>query len=274
MSEPSGTSGAPQAQGREVEMKFVIAAEDPRRVRERLQGLTEIAGFRLVPLPVRRMRDVYYDTEDRALRSNRVALRLRTVADETWITVKGEATMTPSGFLDRREIELPWSDDALRRILVDLGGLGVRLVPVNRSPASDDPEASLECLGLRPIQDRTTERAVRDLRPARSGAPAGSVGEMCLDTVKYRAGDREVHHDEIELEVRKGEDPAALGPFVTELNERFGRHLRPWHHDKLVSGLALEDLSARGQISPLVDASDHLRAVAYDFLDRTIRSRA
>jgi len=255
----------------EIEAKFVIASSAPLQVRERLQGLTSIGGFTIRALPARSMRDVYFDTPPRDLGRARLALRLRTVGDDTWITLKGKAAHLAGGFLDRLEIELPWSADALRHLLLELRARGVAFPAASTDASPEDPHACLAALGLHPIQDRSTERACRDLRRTGSRAASkSSAAEMSLDVVAYRAGGATVYHHEIEIEARRGSDPQQLRPFLHALLDSFGERLRPWPHDKLVSGFAIEAMMASGELRGLVDASSHLVPAAYDVLDRTI----
>ena len=196
------------------------------------------------------------------MRSVRWALRLRTVADKHLIAMKGPAVKTEYGALSRPEIEAEWSRDALGDIIRRAKDIGAAPAVSDTIFHDRDPVQTLHELGFVTIQDRETERHVRhvmdyNLKP---------VVEMALDYVKYAAGGRTVGHYEIELESMTSGAESAIRQVSDELMRVYGDALRPWRHDKLVLGWAIERLLTESGTLGLI-SDDHLTSSAYDRLD-------
>ena len=249
---------------REVEAKLIVVSERPREVVRRLAALDALAGWRLEDRGELRLRDVYWDTPDRALLGARCALRLRHQGGAVRVTLKAEGREVRPGTADRMEIELPWSAAALERAAAALDGLGVRLP----RPASvdADPGDVLAGMGLRVVQDRVTLRRVRDvLRP---GPPGGApLAEMVVDSVGYGDGTREAWHHEVEVEARGDEGAAVLEEAAGALAALFPGELRPWPHSKQATGAAVEALLAGGDAEGLVGPGGDLAPAAYARID-------
>lgn len=252
------------AEGREVEAKLIVVSERPREVVGRLAALDALAGRRLEDRGELRLRDVYWDTEDRALRRARCALRLRHEGAGVRVTLKAEGREVRPGTADRMEIELPWSAAALERVAAALDGLGVRLP---RPPAAEGaPERALAAMGLGVVQDRATLRRVRDvLRPGPAGG--APLAELVVDSVGYGGGGREAWHHEVEVEARGGEGERVLEELADALLALFPGELRPWPHSKQATGAAVEALLAGGEAEGLVGAAGDLAPAAYGRID-------
>lgn len=247
---------------REVEAKLIVVSERPRAVVERAAALRELAGYRLEHRGELRLRDVYWDTEDRALRRARCALRLRHQDSGVRITLKAEGREVRPGTADRMEIELPWSAEALERVVGALDGLGVRLP----RPASVDGEPGdvLAGMGLRVVQDRETVRRVRDVVGQGSGDGA-PLAELVVDSVGYGGG--EAWHHEVEVEVRGERGAAVLEELSDALVALFPGELRPWPHSKQATGAAVEALLSGGDADGLVSGDGDLAPAAYGRID-------
>jgi len=249
---------------REVEAKLIVVSERPREVVRRLAALDALAGRRLEDRGELRLRDVYWDTEERALLRARCALRLRHEGAGVRVTLKAQGREVRPGTADRMEIELPWSAGALERVAGALDGLGVRLP---RPPGAEGaPERVLAAMGLRAVQDRATLRRVRDV--LRLG-PAGGVplAELVVDSVGYGDGTREAWHHEVEVEARGGEGAAVLEELAGALEALFPGELRPWPHSKQATGAAVEALLAGGDAEGLVGPEGDLAPAAYGRID-------
>jgi hypothetical protein len=113
--------------------------------------------------------------------------------------------------------------------------------------ASEDPGSLLQRLGFRFIQRRLAIRIARDIFPPNiKRGPA--IGEMDMDRVDFMVGPKSIPHYELELEREpdnKGEDLAALSD---EIMKKYPGSFIRWDHDKLATGLALEDMAKAGQI--------------------------
>ena len=251
-------------QDREVEAKLIVVSERAREVVERAAALRQVAGYRLEDRGELRLRDVYWDTEDRALGHARCALRLRHEGESVRVTLKAQGREVRPGTADRLEIELPWSAEALERVAAALDGLGV---PLPRpASAEGEPAAVLGAMGLRVVQDRVTVRRVRDvLRPgSNDGAP---LAELVVDSVGYGDGTREAWHHEVEVEARGEQGAAVLEELSDALLGLFPGELRPWPHSKQATGSAVEALLSGGDAEGLVGAGGDLAPGAYERID-------
>lgn len=248
---------------REVEAKLIVVSERPRQVVERAAALREVAGYRLEDRGELRLRDVYWDTGDRALRRARCALRLRHEGASTRVTLKAEGREVRPGTADRMEIELPWSAEALERVAAALDGLGVRLP--RPASAEGEPFTVLGAMGLRVVQDRVTVRRVRDV--LRAGSAEGALAELVVDSVGYGDGTREAWHHEVEVEARGDEGAAVLEELSDALVGLFPGELRPWPHSKQATGAAVEALLSGGDAEGLVGAGGDLAPGAYERID-------
>jgi inorganic triphosphatase YgiF len=110
----------------EVEAKFSI----PDRVTfDRLCEQTELVGYRLEPDGIKRVRDRYLDTPDRAILSAGYACRVRSAGDLHIATLKGlGGADTGSGVHERVEYEVrvsgpdptSWPDSPVREMVLGL----------------------------------------------------------------------------------------------------------------------------------------------------------
>ncbi len=249
---------------REVEAKLIVLSERPRQVVARAAALRELAGYRLEDRGELRLRDVYWDTADRALRRARCALRLRHEGASVRVTLKAGGREVRPGTADRMEIELPWSAGALERVAAALDGLGVRLP--RPASAEGEPFAVLEAMGLRVVQDRVTVRRVRDV--VRPGPPGDApLAELVVDSVGYGDGTREAWHHEVEVEARGDRGAAVLEELSDALLGLFPGELRPWPHSKQATGAAVEALLSGGGAEGLVGAAGDLAPGAYERID-------
>ena len=246
---------------REVEAKLIVVSERPRDVVRRAAALDALAGCRLADRRELRLRDVYWDTEDRALLRGRCALRLRHEGSGVRVTLKAEGREVRPGTADRREIELPWSAAALERVAGALDGLGTRL-PRPASPEGE-PADVLAAMGLRVVQDRETVRRVRDV--VRPGAEGGRpLAELVVDSVGYGDGTREAWHHEVEVEAHGEEGAAVLEELSDALLALFPGELRPWPHSKQATGGGVGALLAGADAERLTGPEGDLAPGAYE----------
>lgn len=229
----------------ESEITFVVCAEHPRQVLERIGGLTAIGGCRIERAGSLHIHDSYFDTAGRLLRRGHWALRIREIGSERLITLKGPETRTLWGGVKRTEFEAPWSHEARRVIVAGLAGDQIALHGDLNGLEMTLPADMLARLGLEKIQDRQTFRQVLEIMPE-SVEKGISLAEMDLDAVIYSFHDRKIRHYEIEIEARAEENQDLLTIVVEELRAAYGSLLRKWDHGKLATGLAIEELLAAG----------------------------
>lgn len=169
----------------ETELKFEIDAECAARLRLRL-GLSGDG---------RRLRSVYYDTPDLALKSEGFVLRVRHKGDG-W--VQGIKKADRGRLFSRHEWETTLSSGALDFEAIDKTPLGKVLTPERRTAL----QAAFEVDVIRTQRDLDVE---------------GAVIEVALDEGEVRADGRRTPIHEIEFELKKG-DPAALFALARDLD--------------------------------------------------------
>lgn len=252
---------------REVEAKLVIVSDDPREVARSVAELSSLGRLRLVPRGTLSLRDSYLDTEGGAIGRAGASLRIRAAGEERWITLKGASEKDPrTGMVERDELELPWSAEALERVVEALARLGVRL---RRSGAGDVTDAgpleAVAALGLGVVQDRATERRVRDV--VAEGAD-GSAAELVVDSVRYDFGGRTAWHHEVEVEAKGTEGREVVREVAEALLARFPGVLRPWSRGKLSTGRVVERLLRKREAKGLLGPDGDLTPGAYERIAR------
>ena len=210
---------------REIELKLAVAARDLPALRQRLD--------RLGPGEAVEVDNVYYDTAERLLRANRMALRVRRIGRRWLQTLKTEAAA--AALASRGEWEVP-----APRGRLDL--LRFPPTPLDEMLRAH-PGATLQPV-FRTRFHRTTWRA------------EGGAIEIALDDGEIVAGERRAPILELELELKAGSS-AALYRLALALAGRgkAALALRPAVESKAVRG----DRLAAGEV--LQPAKANARAV-------------
>ena len=247
---------------RETEAALAILSDDAAQIAKKIAARRALGAYRLEPQPTRKIRDVYFDTRDRSLGKQRLALRIRHQDDVALLTLKGPSQAGTDGVNARLEIEARWSRAALTRVLRELRAHGIVVEMAQRDFARADPMATLARLGFCVIQDRTTRRQIRHVIPRT--APSKIVdAELAIDAVTYRFGKQRVRLREIEIEAKRAR--ARIGDLVRHLETLFQPALRRWY-GKLATGLAIQALLEQGALQELLDDKNDLTPAAWDRL--------
>lgn len=254
---------------REAEAALVIVADAAESVADRISRLTVLAGYHLVPRGTRHIHDVYFDAPDGALQAQRVALRIRELDGAAWVTLKGPSQPIDWGGKERLEIELPWSQDAAKRILAELAGRRFTLPARDQRFDASRPVQTMLALGLHAIQDRQVRRRARDVVVQRRPLV---LAELAIDSVTYQFGDRQIHHCEVEVETKSRDGSRAGRAVVEGLLSAHGSALRSWPYGKLATGKAIERLLREGILEGLLDDGDSLKPAAYDRIAARLES--
>jgi inorganic triphosphatase YgiF len=226
------------AGSREIETAFIIRAERSREIARSVADLRSLGPFSLIPRTTLTLRDTYFDSPDKRLRSAKLALRTRTVGSDTLIALKGDPRPGAHGGEDRLEIEEPFSERSFLTIAEEMQRLGVSL---DIRPASG-PDI-IQKSGLRKIQERETQRQVRDVIDPRS---RNAFAEIAVDLVHYLLPGRRTGFHEIEIEARGNDEniQRTMKDISDELMKKFSSSLVLWPYNKLITGNAIRDLLA------------------------------
>jgi hypothetical protein len=252
----------------EYESTLVISAEAPDEVIRELENLGGIGGFRLVRRETAQLRDRYYDTLAGVLADRRLALRLRELDGELYLTLKGPSGATFWGRESRFEIEHPYSDKALTDILVELRKREIALPSATVPTRSTDPVEMLAANGLELIQDRVTTRRLREV--AARGDAGRPLAELGIDSVVYTFGRRAVRHHEVEVEAKAKGGKEAVDAVTQALCQRYWPSLRPWRYGKLPTGKGIAQLLERRAGRELLARGGVLKPTAYTAILRVL----
>ncbi|MCU0577352.1 MAG: CYTH domain-containing protein [Desulfobacterota bacterium] len=231
---------------KEIETTLVVVRDDPLGVMEEIAALRSLGPYRLSPPVMLSLKDTYYDTPSRLLSTRGIAVRTRESGTSVLFCIKQDERIDESGAAFRDEFEMPWSRQCFDHIAHILHKLArcVGEVPAR----TDSPGECLVCLGLTAIQERETARLAKNAE-ATDGPDRGVLAEVALDRVCYHLSGFRILHYEIEVEATSPDLIDPVRDLTALLRQRYGGCLMPWRHNKLVTGLALEQLIAEGRLS-------------------------
>lgn len=252
----------------EIEATLVVSHSDPLRVMEDVAALSALGPYRLTHGGSRTLSDVYYDTPSRLLAVRGIAVRIREAGGQPVFCIKQDEMVDETGTAFREEIEMPWSRQCMNHIAHILHKLacGMHEVPAR----TGSPGECLACLGLLPVQERETTRLVLDA--SLPDAPVeGTLAALALDRVCYVLSGARILHHEIEIETGSPDLMPRLREITTLLMEHCGDALRPWRHNKLVTGFALERLIAEGALHVRPGRYTRLTPADYDSVEAAVK---
>lgn len=261
MSEQSRAVRAGMSQ-RELEVVLMIRAKDPGATLERVAGLSSVRGYQLRPGGAKKIHDVYFDTSEGMLAQKKMNLRIRQTDGDYWITWKrGPGLLGLWNRNERRELELPWTKDSLTKMTGELARTGVKFLPTGDGALSG-PVETLRSMGLLVIQDRQTNRQVRDAMPTKGDHP---LAELAIDSVAYHFPAQDVKLDEIEVEAGPAGGARVLEALRDGLLELLREELEPWRWGKLVTGKMIERMLRKDAFKGLLEGA-RLKPKAYEKL--------
>ncbi|HDL18254.1 MAG TPA: CYTH domain-containing protein [Bacteroidetes bacterium] len=253
----------------ELETTFIIRSEHPIEIASRIAALDSISGFPLRVQKTKINHDIYWDTRDNQLYKKKLSLRLREVGQNLLLTIKGEAKTTEWGGVARLEIEVRWSPEGLTEILSALSADGIALQEPEVNSDRDNALEILRSLGLHIIQNRETERKVRNITAENSET---IFAELVIDTVFYKIRNRLIRHFEIEIESKHKKGVVILKKIGAELGKQFGAEIEIWTHSKLTTGMAFEKLLSPNNWHQFIGGDQTVYPVTYNKLAKILQS--
>ncbi|MFQ5755335.1 MAG: CYTH domain-containing protein [Acidiferrobacterales bacterium] len=272
---PRNANKGPAAdrQPRETEVTLSAVGLGAAGVLSRIARLRRVGDYTLAPRPAQRIRDHYLDTPARALAAKRLALRIRDIGHQQWLTLKGPAHVTAYHAIERLEIDTPWSAAALQALVDELASFGVRLGGARPARCGDGALEVAASLGLAPIHQQLTHRRVRHIDLHQKDAHGG-VAELALDTVLYRLDGAQYRHYEVEIEAKGKHSAQALPVIAQAMMARYPAELRIWYRSTLATARALRTLQASGDYVALHDRDAGMHVRAYEQIERFLRGSA
>jgi inorganic triphosphatase YgiF len=242
-------------------------SDHPEEIVRKIAEKTSVGDYRLVGATTKLLSDTYFDTTNHFLSHRKLNLRIRRDNQDLWITMKTHPRRTLWGGMVRAEMEIPWSPEAIEKVVAEL-----KLPPQSPGPASQAiPPGPIEVLktkGLVPIQHRETQRQVRNVTSGPEGSP--TLAELDVDSVLYDFDDQKIRLFEVEVESKSEKGQSVVKSVTKSLKGEYGPLLRSWRHGKLATGTAIARLLKSGQLRPLIDAENRLLPAAFDRLNRIL----
>lgn len=254
----------------EQEVTLVICSEKPEDLEEELEGLTNILGYHLSEEFSQLIDDEYLDSRDGTLAAANWALRIRRVQSGYWITLKGPSRFTEWEGLERVEMEVPWSNEGLAKVLLELGQLESIALAGSGDFDPANPADTMKSLGFRIIQKRRLRRRGKAVSEQK-GSP--EIAELAIDDVTYQFAAGEILHNEVEIETKAAGGARVVKELAKELLSRYEPELQRWPYGKLATGRAIEQLLVAGKLTDSMNGN-RLKAPAYtiiaEFLSRRV----
>jgi len=263
------TRNTQNKENQELEATLLICSENPQEIVGQVASLTGIEDYRLLPQDSSKIHDIYFDTPDTFLNNKKIALRLRQIGTEQWITLKGPSYLTGWGSVERLEIEGPWSKKSLINIFNKLVEEGFELPHLPEDFDLITPREVMTGVGLKVIQDRVTSRQIRNI--VYKNANTGPIlAELAIDSVMYSIGNENIHHNEVEIEAKMPDSEKVIQVISEHLVERFKPALCKWDHSKLATGKAIDKLLDDG-VAGLLDVNNYIKPEVYDKIDDILK---
>lgn len=203
----------------EIEAKFVVP--DFKVVRK-IRAVKSIGNFSLGTSERLIVHDTFFDTPAGALVGTQHVLRVRQRSDgKMFMTFKAPAIKN-AAIHRRPETEVKISRTRTPRVL-EVSELPARIRALVAPLAHDEMLAAMFSISQ-----------VREIRLVRKGRKV--IGELSLDRVRFRAGERKREFYELEIELKKAGTVAELQTIVEWVEGEF--HLQPVTESKFARGLA------------------------------------
>ena len=201
----------------EIEAKFAVPDEVTW---QRLQIVTELAGYAIGPSEAKEVHDTFVDTPDRQIIRSGHVCRQREVAGQIVMTLKGSKTI--EGAVHRREeleITLPHA------------------MPIVQWPPAEIRYQLLALIGDVPLTPLFDQRQTRHVRWVTQGQRR--VAEMSVDQVRLSLSGQEQSYFEVEMELKNAGTEDDLAQLAAALQNEWG--LQPEPRSKFARALALAD---------------------------------
>ncbi len=223
----------------ESELTLLVSSDDPDEMLSKIDNIGSIDDYMFTPAESLMINDYYFDTPAGELSGNKHVLRVRRESEQVWITVKGPSREIKDGILQRTEIEVPWSREAVGKLSSLPETQKLFITTSQEINTQSDALDTFVNAGLIVIQERETQRILKHIRRLKT---KHVVAELALDRVIYHIDDRSIRHSEIEIETKGKEDSSVALRVAEYLVGLYPGELRKWAHTKFATGRAIQAL--------------------------------
>lgn len=147
--------------------------------------------------------------------------------------MKGQAAILDWGGINRLEIEEEWSPESLQKVLNIIPDLKYDPNDLHSFFLPDNPVKTLKRLDFKIVQDRITQRDMRDVIMQKHHE---LLAEFVVDEVHFQTPAGKVIHYEVEIEALEEKSVGHVHKLLQELQTRYPDDLRIWLFSKLETG--------------------------------------
>ena len=251
----------------EIETKLIVSGERPEILLGEIASRAAFGQYRLAPAGMTAFQDTYYDTSERSLSKQGIAVRTREKPGSIFFCIKKNEFLKNGGAVVREELELPWSRQCMDHVIKIMGKASRKTNALPSDEAS--PSQCLTRLGLVAIQTRETRRQEFDISCA---GREDIIAELALDEVCYLISGCRILHYEIEVEAILPSCEPHIVLLTGLIRQAYPDRLTRWNHNKLLTGFALERLVSAGMLSVQPGEPLHLHRSSYDAIDAFLKN--
>jgi len=184
----------------EVEAAMLFLSSNRKVLFEKIQNVIRISSYEPVKNGREKIHDLYYDTRDKKLESQKIQLRVRILQEKVYKVTLKVLKEIRENYSDRVEIERLWSKEAFNDIVNNLIRMNVRFQDFERS-YDNDPKITFNNLGLIIIQIRKT---IREILNAVNKISGKIEFEFDVDTTTILLNsNNQIRFSELEIESKK-----------------------------------------------------------------------
>ncbi len=246
----------------EIETKLIVPGERPEILLGEIASHAAFGQYRLAPAGMKVFKDTYYDTPERSLSRQSIAVRTREKTGSILFCIKKNEFLKDGGAAVREELELPWSRQCMDHVIKIMEKASRKTSTLPSDEAS--PSQCLTRLGLVAIQTRETKRQEFDISCA---GKEDIIAELALDEVCYLISGCRILHYEIEVEAKVPSCEPHIVFLTGLIRQAYPDRVTCWDHNKLLTGFALERLVSEGMLSVQPGETLHLHRSSYDAID-------
>jgi len=232
----------------EVEAAILFLSSNRKVIFEKIQNVIRNSSYDPVKNGTEKIHDLYYDTPDKKLKTQKIQLRVRILQEKVYKVTLKVLKEIRENYSDRVEIEKFWSQVAFNDIANNLVRMDIRFQNLEGS-YDNDPKITFNNLGLIIIQNRKT---IREIVNAVNKASGQVEFEFDVDTTTIILNsNNEIRFSELEIESKKSGNEKKLDKIVSEVLKI--PKFMPWHHSKLETGMAITNLFNNKSLEPKND---------------------
>ncbi len=243
----------------------MVVGRDQSETIEKISAIERAENYLFIEAGIKKIHDVYFDTEDGQLAKENFGLRIRRLDDDFLITLKGKPEPRSDGSVTRLEEEFFWGEEARKFIRDFFAKRKIAQAGKLSPPEMSSPQDFFESFGLKIIHQRFNSRRLKNI--VDENANDLILLEMALDQMTFPFREIELKLFEIELEQKSAQGGGAINFVKDFLLNRFGDELLLWQFSKLATGIAMQKLIQDDEFLVTIDSDGHLCEDSYRLIN-------